>query len=82
MKNRYPVIPSDAVKVLYDNSLSISHTAVNDAAYYTCVASNVAGKDEDSTVLNIGSKKVQFCIVLLDFVAVLHGYFIVLSRLF
>ena len=82
MKNRYPVIPSDAVKVLYDSSLSISHTAVNDAAHYTCVATNVAGKDEGSTVLNIGSKGVQFCIVLLGFVPVLHVNFIVLSSLF
>lgn len=47
---------NDAVKVMYDNSLWISHTSVTDAAYYTCVASNIAGKDEGTTVLNIGSK--------------------------
>ena len=60
MESRHPIIPNDAVKVMYDNSLSISHTAVTDAAYYTCVARNIAGKDEGTTVLNVGSKRVQF----------------------
>lgn len=64
MNKRYAVVPSAAVKIMYDYSLSISHAAVNDAAYYICVASNIAGRDEGSTVLNIGSKDVQFHIVL------------------
>lgn len=59
MEDRHPIMQNDAVKVMYDNSLWISHTSVTDAAYYTCVASNIAGKDEGTTVLNVGSKGVQ-----------------------
>ncbi|XP_068741513.1 hemicentin-1-like isoform X2 [Montipora capricornis] len=55
MKKRYPVVQSEQLKVLYDHSLSISHAAVNDAAYFTCVATNVAGEDEGSTLLSIGA---------------------------
>ena len=58
MKKRYPVVQSEQLKVLYDHSLSISHAAVNDAAYFTCVATNVAGEDEGSTLLSIGGKMV------------------------
>lgn len=53
-KRRYRVVQGQDVKVLYDHSLSITHAAVNDAAYYICVASNIAGKDEGSTRLSIG----------------------------
>lgn len=65
MEDRHPIMQNDAVKVMYDNSLWISHTSVTDAAYYTCVASNIAGKDEGTTVLNIGSKGVQNCLMVL-----------------
>ena len=40
-----------------DYSLQIAHTLVVDAAYYTCVATNIAGQDEGTTHLNIGSKE-------------------------
>lgn len=53
-KKRYPVVQGQDVQVLYDFSLSITNAAVNDAAYYICVASNIAGKDEGSTRLSIG----------------------------
>ena len=63
MKRKYAIVTSDALKVMYDRSLSISHAAVSDAAYYTCVAANIAGKDEGSTLLNVGSKQFSYCIV-------------------
>lgn len=52
------------MKIMKDYSLHISHTLVVDAAYYTCVATNIAGQDEGTTHLNIGSKEVQIFIVL------------------
>ena len=77
MEDRHPIMQNDAVKVMYDNSLWISHTSVTDAAYYTCVASNIAGKDEGTTVLNIGSKEVQnYLMVLYRTVYVLLHFFL------
>ena len=64
MKERHPVVFSHSLKVLYDGSLSITNSAINDAAYYICVASNIAGKDEGSTLLNVGSKEVLYCVQL------------------
>lgn len=76
MEDRHPIMQNDAVKVMYDNSLWISHTSVTDAAYYTCVASNIAGKDEGTTVLNIGSKGVQNCLMVLNCIVyvLLHSF--------
>ena len=43
-------------KILDDHSISISHAELADAAEYICVAANIAGRDEGTTLLNIGSK--------------------------
>lgn len=59
-KERTLVVPNAHLKILKDNSLSIKHTLVVHAAFYTCVATNIAGQDEGTTHLNIGSKEVQF----------------------
>lgn len=59
-KDKSLLVPSDNMKIMKDYSLQIAHTLVVDAAYYTCVATNIAGQDEGTTHLNIGSKEMQF----------------------
>lgn len=59
-KERSLLVSNENLKILKDNSLSIKHTLVVDAAFYTCVATNIAGHDEGTTHLNIGSKEVHF----------------------
>ena len=59
-KERSLLVPNDNMKIMKDYSLLIAHTLVVDAAYYTCVATNIAGQDEGTTHLNIGSKEMQF----------------------
>lgn len=57
-KERSLLVPNENMKIMKDYSLQIAHTLVVDAAYYTCVATNIAGQDEGTTHLNIGSKEV------------------------
>lgn len=59
-KEKSLLVPNENTKIMKDYSLQIAHTLVVDAAYYTCVATNIAGQDEGTTHLNIGSKKIQF----------------------
>lgn len=63
-KEKSLLVPNENMKIMKDYSLHISHTLVVDAAYYTCVATNIAGQDEGTTHLNIGSKgPLVFCIL-------------------
>ena len=64
-KEKSLLSPNENMKIMKDYSLHITHTLVVDAAYYTCVATNIAGQDEGTTHLNIGSKEVLFRNVLL-----------------
>lgn len=59
-KDKSLLVPNDNMNIMKDYSLLIAHTLVVDAAYYTCVATNIAGQDEGTTHLNIGSKEMQF----------------------
>lgn len=64
-QERSLLLPNQNMKIMKDSSLLITHTVVVDAAYYTCVATNIAGQDEGTTHLNIGSKESQLCNILL-----------------
>ena len=50
------VRPSRNVRILDQRSLSLSSSKVLEATEYMCVATNVVGRDEGKTVINIGGR--------------------------
>ena len=78
------VLTSDTgIKIMRDNSLSISRSAFTDASTYICIARNIAGKANGTTYLNIGGmyinvwgiKSTWSCSLLLPFSFFLSFFF-------
>ena len=56
LRKYQPVFSTSHTKIMEDTTLSISSSKVLEAAEYMCVATNVAGRDEGTTRINIGSE--------------------------